>query len=475
MTENSANNTTSQSLIFDDALIKRYDKAGPRYTSYPTAVQFHENFGEENYKQFCQKSNELSRAASSPTPLSLYFHIPFCDTVCFYCGCNKVVTKDRTKAAPYLARVHKEIAMQAAMFDDNRIVDQLHWGGGTPTFISHDEMRELMDVTRKHFTLHDDDTGEYSIELDPREVDASSIKLLRELGFNRISLGVQDFDEKVQKAVNRIQSEEETLAVINAARDNSFKSISLDLIYGLPFQNVERFSITLNKIIEASPDRLSVFNYAHLPEMFKPQRRINEADLPSAAEKLDILKMSFAKLKEAGYVYIGMDHFAKPDDELAIAQREGTLYRNFQGYSTHADCDLIAMGITSIGQVANSYSQNVKKMDEYFALIDAGKLPVYRGVELSDDDILRREIITQLISHFHLDFGKIESQFSIDFRAYFSQEITALKTMHTDGLLTLTDEGISVAAKGRLLIRNICMVFDYYLRQASEQRFSKVI
>ncbi|MDH3326973.1 MAG: oxygen-independent coproporphyrinogen III oxidase [Gammaproteobacteria bacterium] len=465
----------NQSLIFDEALIKRYDKAGPRYTSYPTAVQFNESFTGENYKTFCEKSNALSRAASAPTPLSLYFHIPFCDTVCFYCGCNKVVTKDRTKAAPYLARVHKEIAMQAAMFDDNRIVDQLHWGGGTPTFISHDEMRELMDVTRKHFTLHDDDSGEYSIELDPREVDTSSIQLLRELGFNRISLGVQDFDPKVQKAVNRIQSEEETLNVINAARENNFKSISLDLIYGLPFQNVERFSVTLDKIIEASPDRLSVFNYAHLPEMFKPQRRINEDDLPTAAEKLDILKMSFSKLKDAGYVYIGMDHFAKPDDELAIAQREGTLYRNFQGYSTHADCDLVAMGITSIGQVANSYSQNVKKMDEYFELIDAGKLPVYRGVELSDDDLLRREVITQLISHFHLDFSKIEKQFNINFSSYFELEQKALSEMHHDGLIELSDTGITVQPKGRLLIRNICMVFDFYLRQASEQRFSKVI
>lgn len=464
-----------QSLIFDEALIKRYDKAGPRYTSYPTAVQFNETFGADNYRSFCEKSNLLSREANSPTPLSLYFHIPFCDTVCFYCGCNKVVTKDRTKAAPYLARVHKEIAMQAAMFDNNRVVDQLHWGGGTPTFISHDEMRELMDVTRKHFTLHDDDTGEYSIELDPREVDAASIKLLRELGFNRISLGVQDFDPMVQKAVNRIQSEEETLNVINAARDNNFKSISLDLIYGLPFQNVDRFSVTLDKIIEASPDRLSIFNYAHLPEMFKPQRRINEDDLPSAAEKLDILKVSFSKLKNAGYIYIGMDHFAKPDDELAIAQREGTLYRNFQGYSTHADCDLVAMGITSIGQVANSYSQNVKKMDEYFELIDAGKLPIYRGVELSDDDVLRREVITQLISHFQLDFAKIEKQYNIDFHSYFALELKSLTEMHNDGLIELSNTRISVQPKGRLLIRNICMVFDYYLRQTSEQRFSKVI
>ena len=464
-----------QSLIFNEELIKRYDKAGPRYTSYPTAVQFHEKFGQEEYKALCEKSNIASRKESRAKPLSLYFHIPFCNTVCFYCGCNKVVTKDRSKAAPYLERVHKEIAMQAALFDDNRVVDQLHWGGGTPTFISHDEMRELMRVTRQHFTLHDDDTGEYSIELDPREVDNKSIELLRELGFNRMSLGVQDFDEKVQQAVNRIQSEEETLAVINAAREQKFKSISLDLIYGLPFQNVESFSRTLDKVIAASPDRLSVFNYAHLPEMFKPQRRINEQDLPSPAEKLEILKVSLQKLGDAGYVYIGMDHFAKPNDELAIAQRENTLYRNFQGYSTHADCDLVAMGITSIGQVANSYSQNVKTIEQYYQLIDSGNLPIYRGIELSDDDILRREVITQLICHFHLTFSSIEKQFNISFKDYFAVELEALTNMQNDGLLTMNDQEITVLSPGRLLIRNICMVFDYYLRQSKEQRFSKVI
>lgn len=464
-----------QSLIFDEELIKRYDKAGPRYTSYPTAIQFSETFDADQYKLFCKKSNAESRDAVNAKPLSLYFHIPFCNTVCFYCGCNKVVTKDRSKAAPYLERVYKEMAMQSALFDNNRVVDQLHWGGGTPTFISNDEMCELMEKTREYFNLHDDDTGEYSIELDPREIDGNGITLLRKLGFNRISLGVQDFDPMVQKAVNRIQSEEETLAVINAARDNNFKSISLDLIYGLPFQNVDRFSKTLDKVIEASPDRLSIFNYAHLPEMFKPQRRINEADLPSAAEKLDILKISFDKLKDAGYLYIGMDHFAKPNDELAIAQRERTLYRNFQGYSTHADCDLVAMGITSIGQVSNSYSQNVKDLETYYQQIDAGQLPVYRGVELTDDDILRREVISQLICHFELNFAEIEKQFNINFHDYFASEIKSLAQFHEDGLINLSDKSIDVLPKGRLLIRNICMEFDYYIRQATKQRFSKVI
>ncbi len=464
-----------QSLIFDEELIKRYDKAGPRYTSYPTAIQFHEAFNNATYQSLCKKSNAESRASDSAKPLSLYFHIPFCDTVCFYCGCNKVVTKDRSKAAPYLQRVFKEMAMQPTLFDDNRVVNQLHWGGGTPTFINHDEMRELMDVTRQYFTLHDDDFGEYSIELDPREINTQGIKLLRELGFNRISLGVQDFDPMVQKAVNRIQSEEETLAVINAARDNHFKSISLDLIYGLPFQNVERFSCTLDKVIDASPDRLSIFNYAHLPEMFKPQRRINETDLPSPTEKLDILKVTFEKLKNAGYVYIGMDHFAKPNDELAIAQRERTLYRNFQGYSTHADCDLIAFGVTSIGQVSNSYSQNEKTMDGYAKQIDSEHLSIYRGVELSNDDILRREVIGQLICHFSLNFSDIEKQFGVNFLSYFSLELNSLAQFHEDQLIHLSDDGIDVLSKGRFLIRNICMVFDFYLRQKNQQKFSKVI
>jgi len=465
----------NQSLQFDEELIKRYDKAGPRYTSYPTAIQFDENFSTEQYKSFCEKSNLTSQAADKPKPLSLYFHIPFCDTVCFYCGCNKVVTKNRSKAAPYLQRVFKEIEMQAKLFDDNRMVDQLHWGGGTPTFINHNEMQELMDTTRKFFALHDDDSGEYSIELDPREIDRSGVSLLRNLGFNRVSLGVQDFDPTVQKAVNRIQSEEQTLTVINAAREFNFKSISLDLIYGLPFQNVDRFSKTLDKVIDASPDRLSIFNYAHLPKMFKPQRRINENDLPSSAEKLEILKVCLDKLSEAGYIYIGMDHFAKPNDELAIAQQNKTLYRNFQGYSTHADCDLIAMGITSIGSVANSYSQNFKTIESYYESIDKEELPIFRGVELNADDLLRRAVISQLICHFGLQFNDIETKFNIQFSEYFSQELDNLKFMRDDGLISIDQHGIQVLAKGRLLIRNICMVFDFYLNKSEPNRFSKVI
>ncbi|MBD3669954.1 MAG: oxygen-independent coproporphyrinogen III oxidase [Gammaproteobacteria bacterium] len=456
-------------VVFDPDLIKCYDKSGPRYTSYPTAVEFTETFAEAQYKA------QVERGNATGNPLSLYFHIPFCDTVCYYCGCNKVVTKDRSRAAPYLDRLHKEIALQAALFDDSRIVDQLHWGGGTPTFISHEEMRELMRVTREHFRLYEDDTGEYSIEIDPREVDAKTVAVLRELGFNRMSLGVQDFEPAVQKAVNRIQSEQVTLGAIQAARHEGFKSISVDLIYGLPHQSSVSFLRTLDKIIEVDPDRLSVFNYAHLPEMFKPQRRIHAEDLPSPEEKLAILKLTIDRLTEAGYVYIGMDHFAKPEDELAVAQSEGTLYRNFQGYSTHADCDLIGLGVTSIGQVADCYAQNMKGMDDYYAAIDAGRLPIYRGIELDTDDRLRREVITQLICHFRLDYATIETQYGIRFGDYFLTELQELAALQSDGLLRLSDKGIEVQAAGKLLIRNVCMVFDKYLRQKQAQRFSKVI
>ena len=459
----------TQNIVFDLDLIKRYDKSGPRYTSYPTAVQFHDGFTAETYRQLAQDSNASAR------PLSLYFHIPFCDTVCYYCGCNKVVTKDRSRAAPYLERLHQEIALQGELFDRSRTVDQLHWGGGTPTFISHQEMRELMRVTGEHFQLRNDDSGEYSIEIDPREVKTDTIALLRELGFNRMSLGVQDFNERVQQAVNRLQSEQQTMGALEAARREGFKSISIDLIYGLPFQSVASFDDTLQRVLAISPDRLSVFNYAHLPELFKPQRRINEADLPAPQEKLDILQHTIETLTANGYVYIGMDHFAKPDDELAVAQRNGTLYRNFQGYSTHANCDLIGLGSTSIGQVGDSYSQNRKELEEYYASIDAGQLPVFRGYHLNHDDKLRRAVITDLICHFELDKAKVEQAYGIVFDEYFATELADLSGMQQDGLVRLEGGTIIVADAGKLLIRNICMVFDRYLREKQNQRFSKVI
>ncbi len=455
--------------IFDADLIRRYDKAGPRYTSYPTAVQFHGGFDETEYRQQAALSNTRGG------PLSLYFHIPFCDTVCFYCACNKVVTKIRAKAQPYLDDVYRELALQSALFDRSRPVEQLHWGGGTPTFLGVEQMRELMARTGEHFQLKNDDTGEYSIEIDPREADARTVALLRELGFNRMSLGVQDFDPKVQKAVNRIQSEAETLAVLQAARDEGFHGVSIDLIYGLPFQTVDSFLRTLDRVIEASPDRLSVFNYAHLPTRFMPQRRIKEEELPTPAAKLSILESTIHHLTGAGYVLIGMDHFAKPDDPLARAQREGSLYRNFQGYATHAECDLVAMGVSSIGQVGDAFSQNVKDLDTYHAMLAEGRLPIERGFVVNDDDKLRRAVITDLICHFELDGDTVGKRFGIDFGDYFADELENLGPFVDDGLLTLEGNRIQVLPVGRLMIRNICMTFDRYLDTGGERRFSRTL
>jgi oxygen-independent coproporphyrinogen-3 oxidase len=458
-----------QALAFDPALIKKYDRLGPRYTSYPTAIQFHEGFGVEDYKAAAARSNVDGRL------LSLYVHIPFCNTACFYCACNKIPTRDRSRAAPYLERVYQELNMQSPLFDRNRVVDQLHWGGGTPTFISHDEMRSLMDHMRANFNLRDDDEGEYSIEIDPREADAKTVKLLRELGFNRMSLGVQDFDPAVQKAVNRIQSKEETFEVLNAARSEGFKSINVDLIYGLPLQNQDSFLRTVDSILEASPDRITVFNYAHLPEMFPAQKRMNEADMPNGDTKLAMLSQTIEHLQSAGYVYIGMDHFAKPDDELAIAQREGKLYRNFQGYSTHADCDLVALGATSISLIDNVYAQNVRGIDDYTAKMDAGELAIFRGVALTRDDEIRRAIIMRLMCDFALDFDAFGKQWGIDGMAYFAQEREAMAEFAADGLLTLEGARLTVQPVGRMMVRNMAMLFDIYNRVKATGKFSKII
>jgi oxygen-independent coproporphyrinogen-3 oxidase len=459
-------------IQFDIEKIKRYDKAGPRYTSYPTAVAFTPDFTEADYKRHAMESNFTENS----TPLSLYFHIPFCDTICFYCACNKIATKDYSKTDTYLDYLYREIEFQKQLFDPSRVVEQLHWGGGTPTFLNHQQIRALMDYTRKSFNLLDNDDGDYSIEIDPRSVSADTIKVLREVGFNRFSLGVQDIDDAVQKAVNRIQPIDETQAIIDACRDNNAKSISIDLIYGLPLQTVEGFAKTLQHIIDISPDRISLFNYAHMPHLFKPQRRINENDLPKTEAKLDILQHSIYSLTQAGYNYIGMDHFAKPDDGLSIAQEEGRLHRNFQGYTTHAECDLIAMGVSAISSVNNSYSQNEKDLDAYYEAIDQNRLPIIRGISLTEDDRIRRSVIQQLSCHFRLDFKELESQHGINFREYFATELNELSSFEADELLTLSASTIEVTASGRLLIRNICMAFDKSLRnQHTEQRFSKVI
>jgi oxygen-independent coproporphyrinogen-3 oxidase len=462
----------AQPIIFKADLIRRYDQTGPRYTSYPTAAQFHEGISETDYRKWAQNSNE----DPIPRPLSLYFHIPFCDTVCFYCACTKVVTKNHERATTYLDYLCREIAMQGELFDADRMVEQLHWGGGTPTFLDNDQIRKLMESTAQHFSLRRDDSGEYSIEIDPRSVDREKLHVLREEGFNRISLGVQDVNPDVQKAVNRLQSEQQTRSVAEQARELGFKSINMDLMYGLPFQSVASFEQTLNAVIDMDPDRIAVYNYAHLPQRFKPQRRIDEANLPSADEKLALLQHTIEHLTGAGYVYIGMDHFAKPDDQLAIAQEKGTLQRNFQGYSTHVECDLISMGMSAIGHVCDNYSQNVRELERYYELLDAGKLPLDRGIELEPDDLLRRDVITRLICDFTLDIKALEQKWDFNFHSHFADELQDLKKMQTHGLLLLDDAAVRVLPAGRLLVRNICMVFDRYLRKGGDQsRFSKVI
>ena len=454
----------TDNFVFDQELINRYDRAGPRYTSYPTAVEFHDEF----------TIRDLLKAEGHSKALSLYFHIPFCDTVCFYCACNKIATKDRSKVEPYLKALEQEMLMQANLLDWQRPVEQLHWGGGTPTFLSDEQMVWLMSRTKSLFNMLDNDEGQYSIEIDPREVSPTTLRTLREIGFNRLSLGLQDLDERVQVAVNRVQSAELTFGVMQQARELGFKSVSLDLIYGLPHQSWMSFEKTLDEVIEARPDRLSVFNYAHMPTRFKPQRRINEADLPSAADKLEIMHKAGEKLQAAGYVFIGMDHFALPGDELALAQKEGHLHRNFQGYTTHAHCDLLAFGVSSIGNVGNTFSQNVKTLDEYYAAIEKNKLPIERGLVLNRDDVIRQDVITQLICQFALNFNQIDQAWRIQSSDYFAHELIALEQMQKDGLLVLSEDGLQVTQPGRLLIRNICMVFDRYLPEA-QHRFSRAI
>ena len=454
----------TDNFVFDQELINRYDRAGPRYTSYPTAVEFHNEF----------TTRDLLKAEGHSKALSLYFHIPFCDTVCFYCACNKIATKDRSKTVPYLKALEQEMIMQANLLDWQRPVEQLHWGGGTPTFLSDEQMVWLMSRTKSLFNVLDNDEGQYSIEIDPREVSSSTLRTLREIGFNRLSLGLQDLDERVQIAVNRVQSAELTFGVMQQARELGFKSVSLDLIYGLPHQSWVSFEKTLEKVIEARPDRLSVFNYAHMPTRFKPQRRINEADLPSSAEKLEIMHKAGEKLQAAGYIYIGMDHFALPGDELALAQKEGHLHRNFQGYTTHAHCDLLAFGVSSIGNVGNTFSQNVKTLDEYYAAIEKNTLPIERGLVLNRDDLIRQDVITQLICQFALNFKQIDQAWHIQSSDYFANELIALDQMQKDGLLVISGDGLQVTRPGRLLIRNICMVFDRYLPEA-QHRFSRAI
>ena len=461
---------------FDAALLRKLAQQGPRYTSYPTADWFSEDFHPGDYLQAASSV----RAMGARNPLSLYVHIPFCDTVCFYCACNKIVTKNHGKAETYLTYLKREIEMQGKLFAGMSEVEQLHFGGGTPTYLSDAQMGDLFTHLRRWFRFATDDQGEYSIEIDPRTVDAARIHSLRSQGFNRISLGVQDYDADVQKAVNRIQPEEKTQQAIDAARDAGFRSISIDLIYGLPKQSAMTMEQTLRKVIAADPDRISIYNYAHLPQLFKSQRHILESELPNAETKLEMLSLCIDRLSAAGYVYIGMDHFAKPMDELAVAQRQGRLHRNFQGYSTHAEAEMVSCGVSAISAVGGTYSQNEKTLDAYYERIEQGELPIARGIKLTTDDLLRRIIIQMLMCNFELSIASLEMAYPITFANYFAPELEKLRAFADDGLVNIDDAWLTVTPKGRLLIRNICMVFDRYLNGpkaagAERARFSKTI
>jgi oxygen-independent coproporphyrinogen-3 oxidase len=455
---------------FDPDLIRRLDRHGPRYTSYPTADRFVDSFGADAYRTSVARRNigAVRRA------LSIYVHLPFCSTLCFYCACNKIATRDRHKGARYLDHLAREIELQSPLFASDRRVEQMHWGGGTPTFFDSRQLATLFRQLRANFDFAAD--GEYSIEIDPRTVNAEGVAALRAMGFNRMSLGVQDFDPGVQRAVNRMQSEVETRAVMDAARDAGFLSINVDLIYGLPQQNLISFNRTLARVIAAAPDRIAIYNYAHLPERFTPQRRINAGDLPAPDIKLKLLGLAVQRLAEAGYVYIGMDHFARPEDALAVAQRQGRLTRNFQGYSTHAGCDLLALGVSSIDQIGATYSQNFRDLESYYASIKRGELPVMRGLELSVDDLARRAVIQALMCDFAVCKEIIAVSYLLDFDDYFLEELNELRTLEQSGLVTLEDGWINVTPAGRMLVRNVCMVFDKYLRRGREpQRYSRVI
>ena len=453
-------------------LLTRFDVSGPRYTSYPTADRFVDAFTEADYLQALDQRNVS--AASRAQPLSLYVHIPFCESLCYYCACNKIITKHKDRAETYLRYLTREVDLHIAHLGQGHSVSQLHLGGGTPTFLSDDELRELMHMFKRNFNFVPG--GEYSVEVDPRTVDEKRLAVLAELGFNRLSFGVQDFDPAVQKAVHRIQPVEQVFALVEASRKLGFESVNVDLIYGLPQQTPESFDRTLAQVNELRPDRIALYAYAHLPERFKPQRRIHAAELPSGGAKVSMLARSIEAFEEGGYVYVGMDHFALPNDALAVAKRQGRLHRNFQGYSTQPDCDLIALGVSAIGRVGSTYSQNAKTMEEYCDLLDQGHLPVVRGLALTRDDIIRRNVIMAIMCQGSLLFESINASCLIDFKQYFANELAQLQTMQEQGLVEVTEQGIQVTPMGWFFVRGVAMVFDRYLQaDRNRARFSKII
>ena len=463
----------SPTAPIDADLLRRHDRPGPRYTSYPTAPQFAADFGEAALRETIAASN----GDPIPRRLSLYVHVPYCMSPCFYCGCNRIITRDKSRSAPYIDRLKREIGMMAPLFDHDREVIQLHFGGGTPNFFSPTELRGIVDEMRRQFRFSDAPDRDISIELDPRFVSPADVAELAVIGFNRASLGVQDFDPDVQEAVNRVQSVEETRAVVDACREHGFHSVNIDLIYGLPKQTVEGFGRTLDTVLDIRPDRLAVYSYAHLPQLFRPQKQIDEALLPSAEDKLGLLQLAIEKLSAAGYVYIGMDHFALPGDDLAVAQDRGGLHRNFMGYTTHADCDLVGMGVSSISHVGDTYSQNPRDLPSWEIAIDAGRLPTWRGMQLDADDVLRADLIQQLMCQGEIDIPELEARDCIDFGAYFREELQRLPPLAADGLVEVSADRIRATSRGRLLLRIIAACFDRYLHQpqAEPARFSKAI
>ena len=457
-------------LVIDAQLLRKYGGNGPRYTSYPTADRFVEAFDAKAYRHWLANRS----IGGFARPLGVYVHIPFCDTLCFYCACNKIATRDHAKAHKYVGYLAREAKMVAAALGSDRRISSMHWGGGTPTFLGNEESERLMVALRSNFDF--DPKGEYAIEIDPRRVDRAQVAFLASLGFNRVSVGVQDFDPEVQRAVNRIQSVGETRAVIQAARANGFKSVNMDLIHGLPRQTVAGFMTTLERVIDCDPDRIALYSYAHLPSMFKPQRRIAESDLPTPEVKLELMTGAIRRLEDAGFIHIGMDHFARPRDDLAIAQRQGRLTRDFQGYSTGGDGDIIGLGVSAIGKIGPAYAQNTRTLDEYYAALDRGEAPIMRGIELKPDDLVRRALIQSLACHFVVSKEAIAIGYLIDFDSYFATEMKDLAALAEDGLVEIDDEWIHVTPRGRLLVRAVCMVFDRYLRETRERtRYSRVM
>jgi len=459
-----------RTLTVTPSMLQKYDVSGPRYTSYPTADRFVEAFTEIEYKQ----ALEQRRVGGMALPLSIYVHIPFCESLCFYCACNKIVTKHHERSAEYLRYLSHEIDLHVAYLGAGQTITQLHLGGGTPTFFTDEELSELMSMLRRSFVLAPG--GEYSIEVDPRTVDEKRLEHLADLGFNRLSFGVQDFDPEVQKAVHRIQPAEQVFSLVKAARRLNFDSVNVDLIYGLPMQTPESFSRTLAQVEELRPDRIALYGYAHLPERFKPQRRISEYELPVAKDKITMLSNALTAFIKAGYVYVGMDHFALPEDDLAVAKRQGRLHRNFQGYSTQPDCDLISLGVSAIGRVGATYSQNAKTIEEYYDYLSQGRFPIVRGLALSRDDLVRRAVIMAIMCQGELQYESIELAYMIDFKTYFASELELLKEQEVIGMVELNDNGLQVTDTGWFFVRAIAMLFDRYLQtDRNRARFSKII